>query len=523
MSAPQSVINICSGVRLDNRYEHSIYFATASAQESYFAGKVVKTFSACSYLRKSWSVKVEATMEQAKTWNYLFFRNTPSGKVYYYFINEVEYVNDFTVMLTLELDVLQTYMFNYTLLDSFVERQHTETDVRGEHTLDEGLEVGDYIVESSRNIGPSNDDMCILVMTSVILNGTSKELTTDCFSAMYGKTYSSLWVYATDNWTALGLQLERLSEWGKIDGVVAMWMYPKVLVDVDWDDEEVFKLVNIEGGTLPHIAHTVEHVRELIDGYEPKNQKTFCYPYSFLYVTNNTGESAVYRWERFETDPSFRIYGAISPSEGARLVPRNYNGVALNYEEGVSLAGYPSCAWECDTYKLWLAQNQNQHALNNAVGGVKIVGGIIGAVAGGPVGAVAGVGTAISGASQIANSLAEKKDRETEPPQARGTFSTTINAANGMHAFFLMEKTVDAQHAKCIDDYFTMYGYKLNRVQKPNINARPAFTYVKTIGCHIKGEMCTEDITKIESIFDTGVTFWKNGDKIADYSQNNAV
>ena len=99
MSAPQSIISICSGVRLDNRYEHSIYFADATAQQEYFAGKVVQTFPAYSYLRKSWPLQVQATMEEARSWSYLYFRNG-SGKVYYYFINQIEYKNDNTVELT---------------------------------------------------------------------------------------------------------------------------------------------------------------------------------------------------------------------------------------------------------------------------------------------------------------------------------------------------------------------------------------------------------------------------------------
>ena len=112
MSNPQSIINICSGVRLNPSYEHTIYFDTATAQYNYFAGKVVKSFPAYSYLRKSWNIKVASTMEEAKTWTYLFFQNG-SGKLYFYFITNIEYVNDNTVELSLEIDVMQTYMFDY--------------------------------------------------------------------------------------------------------------------------------------------------------------------------------------------------------------------------------------------------------------------------------------------------------------------------------------------------------------------------------------------------------------------------
>ena len=36
-----------------------------------------------------------------------------------------------------------------------------------------------------------------------------------------------------------------------------------------------------------------------LDGYAPRNNKLLSYPYNFLYVTNNQGNSAIYRWEFF--------------------------------------------------------------------------------------------------------------------------------------------------------------------------------------------------------------------------------
>ena len=128
MSTPASQINICEGVRLDNTYRNTIYFSGIAAQLSYFLGKVIKTFTGYTYLRKSWSIKVSATMEQANSWTYLFFSNGEGQKTWYYFINNIEYVNDNTVELFLELDVMQTYMFDYTLLPSFVEREHVTLD-----------------------------------------------------------------------------------------------------------------------------------------------------------------------------------------------------------------------------------------------------------------------------------------------------------------------------------------------------------------------------------------------------------
>ena len=556
MSAPESIINICSGVRLDNRYEHSIYFVDAAAQQEYFAGKVVKTFPAYSYLRKSWPLQVQATMEQARTWSYLYFRNG-TGKYYYYFINQIEYKNPNMVELSLELDVIQTYLFDFEMLDCFVERQHTETDKLGEYTLDEGLDVGELRETSAENwIGLS--DMCVLVLSSINPNYTDTEKPVPAMGGVYDNVFSGLSVWAVEatDFGSLSAKLDTLSEVGFIDGIMAMWMYPKECVvlggENEWGDDVLFKVVT--GCTYAYESYTYSKVNDAVGGIVPKNNKTLCYPYRFLYATNNQGGSAVYRFERFE-DPSapvFRVKGSISPDATVKMYPDNYNGTAViqgrteggavttvgrgNYDQGLTLGNYPSCAWDADVYKLWLAQNQNQlqHTANTA--GLAIAGGAITAVAslamGNVVGAVGGVGGVIGGAQQIGALMAQKADMAIQPPQSRGSFSSNVNMVAKMHTFTFYTKGVDKEHAKAIDDYFTMYGYKLNRVQKPNLCARPAFTYIKTVGCNISSRMgqpatrpgpqfCTEDRIKITSIFDHGITFWVDGDRVADYSQNN--
>ena len=227
MSTPQSIINICSGVRLDNRYDHTIHFGSVSAQRNYFAGKVVKTFPAYSYLRKSWPIQVEATMEQAKTWSYLFFQNG-TGKYYYYFITQVEYKNDNMVELTLELDVMQTYMFDYTRLPCFVERQHVSSDGIGEHTVDEGLDVGELVSNGATNIDPGN--LCIMVMSTInpnVADGSSPAL-----PYMYNRVFSGvkIWAIAPTRWTEWGNKLDALNEAGQTAAIIAMWMYPMQLV-----------------------------------------------------------------------------------------------------------------------------------------------------------------------------------------------------------------------------------------------------------------------------------------------------
>ena len=530
MSAPQSIINMCSGVRLDARQEHSIFFANAAAQQSYFAGKVVKTFSAYSYLRKSWNLQVAATMEQAKTWSYLYFRNG-TGKFYYYFITDIEYRNEGMVELQLELDVLQTYLFDFTLLPSFIERQHTATDTLGEHTIDEGLELGEFVVNKSTDM-QLYENLCILVLSTFNPNYADTDEPVPALSGMYNGVLSGLkvWAIHSSQWGAWGSQLDSLSENGFIDGIVGMWMYPQNLVQLGgentWSDGVLCKVVS---GCSTGVFSVDSALDGTVNGYTPKNKKLFSFPFNYLYVSNNAGASAVYRYERCNTFGgfSFHAYGAVSPDAGLKIAPTDYNGALVNYEEGLHLGDFPACAWDADMYKLWLAQNRNQHALTEKTATISAVAGaatMIGsALTGNLMGAVGGAGAVYGAAMQVSQLMAQKRDAAIQPPQARGSFSANVNISAGKQTFTVQRKTVDAEHARAIDDYFTMYGYRLNRVQTPNIHARPAYTYVKTVGCNLQGNLCNADLNRIQSIFDKGVTFWVNGDRISDYTQANTV
>lgn len=533
MSTPQSTIYICSGVRLDNRYEHSIYFENATAQQGYFAGKVVKTFSAYSYLRKSWPLQVEATMEQAKTWSYLFFRNG-TGKYYYYFINQVEYKNDNMVELTLELDVLQTYLFDFSLKECFVERQHTWSDEPGDFEMDEGLEVGELTNNRDPYTWPLTS-LAILVLASINPNHADTEKPVQALSGKYNNVFSGLKVWAVDadnmlGWGNWGAQLENLSDAGFIDGIVNMWMYPKTLIKLggenEWGDDDLCKTVD---GAQTLTLSPLPPVLDSVDGYTPKNKKLLGYPYNFAYISNNAGGSAVIRYERSKTFgmPNFKMTGSISPDGTVFLHPVDYNGAPDNYDEGLSLGNFPTCAWDSDTYRLWLAQNQNQlaHANDTALikSGAGAIASVGSALTGNLMGAVGGLAGAYSGLADIQALNAQKADMAIQPPQARGQFSSSINMAMGRQSFTVYYKCVTYEQAWVLDNYFTKYGYKLNRVLTPDIHARKAFTYVKTIGCLVAGSMCTEDMVKIESIFDKGVTWWADGDKIGDYSQDNSI
>lgn len=542
MSTPSTSIYLCSGVPLNNGYDHTLYFANASAQLAYFSGKVARTLNKYSYVRKTWKLKVDATMEEARAWSYLYFQNG-SGKRYFYFINQIEYINDAAVELSLEIDVLQTYMFDWTLRPCYVDREHSATDEIGANTVDEGLDVGEYRVARKDTLNLSNN-LVIIVAATIDLNkyyvsGTEDRIAGSKYDKIFGGfQLTAVPLVASEDWDNMAWDdlvnvLYKLEQDGKSDAIFTMWEYPSELIS--WDngsyDTAILKYV-----TQSKVYTYTMAARPLtIDGYTPKNKKLLQYPYCMLYATNNQGGAAVYHYEKFySTDPRFRVEGNISPDAIVRLTPQYYKGTMLNLDESLTMGNYPVCSWNNDTYKLWLAQNQNQQNLGFAMDGLKVVGGVaaigagIAATAGtgglagaaGMAGVASGVSMISSGATGIASQLAQRADRDVQPPQARGTYAGSHNISRGNQNFEFYHKQIDSYHAQMIDDYFTMYGYATRRVKIPNISSRPSFNYVKTIGSNVGGNICMEDLKTINAIFDKGVTFWKKTD-VGNYSLDN--
>ena len=537
MSTPQSTIYICSGVPLDSRYEHTILFESVESQVEYFTSKRVKTFSDYTYIRKSWNIKVADNFETARKWNYLFFRNSDTSKYYFYFINQIEYENNGMVKLSLELDVLQTYMKDFSLSPCFIERAHTSSDNVGEHTVDEGLDTGELVNRASEDVTELND-LCILVYStfnpnSLITESDGSQKYLDWHASYYGKVFAGMGIFAvaTSDAVKFGEKLTEFSEKGYIDGIVNMFMYPKNMVTLGevtsaqthtWDDGIVCKYVK----NVKALSKTISK-QTTIGNHAIKNNKLLTSPYNVLYVSNNAGTAATFKYERFSGENcSFNFIGCYSPDGSVKIVPQNYDGVGANYEEGFSLGTFPTCAWNSDMYKVWLAQNQGSQAVAAGSAALTLVGGVgaaaLAAVTGGASLAIGGIMAAGSGLMNTFSLMAADQDRQVQPLQARGSHSVSVNVANSKQTFSFYKKTVTEERAKIIDDYFTRYGYKIMRVQTPNLAARPHFTYIKTIGAHVEGEFCNEDRLKLEAIFDNGITVWKNPAEVCNFSVDNS-
>ena len=169
---PESYIKL---VRFDVTKENQITFADGVAQVDYFRNELQGiVLEASSYQRKDYKVRFPAGIDLIEKYNYMIVQNKPYNyKYYFYYITDMTYINDEMTEVQIKLDVFQTYQFDFTYKKCFVEREHVNSDLIGEHTVPEGLETGEYYVDSYEYYD-NFDDTVLVVLANRQVNATAQ-------------------------------------------------------------------------------------------------------------------------------------------------------------------------------------------------------------------------------------------------------------------------------------------------------------------------------------------------------------
>ena len=101
------------------------------------------------YQRIDKTINVGINAESLYDCNYIMFQNTSFGNKWFYaFITGVEYKGNNCSTISYEMDVMQTWFFDYTIKPCFVEREHILVDEIGANLVEENLELGEYIYDT---------------------------------------------------------------------------------------------------------------------------------------------------------------------------------------------------------------------------------------------------------------------------------------------------------------------------------------------------------------------------------------
>lgn len=522
-------------VNLHNDYKHTIFFNDRSEQSSYFMSiKNYKDLIDYSYQRKDSKLRVNLSFDEALKYNYVMYTNTYllENKTYYAFITDYEWNNDNCTTLTLQTDVMQTYLlgYEYDYLPSFVEREHTNDDTVGVNTIPENLEMGEYIVKNVKKVGELQDCYIIVATTKPPDDYYGEDM--EALAKVYGVggnyngIYSGLAYYRFGTSSADIIILNAfLSAFNDSSAVKCMFLYPKALIE----SKEEFVLKSNDPASIDfELDKSVALIYENTSTeYKPKNNKLLTYPYVYLMVSNNNGGSAIYQYEHFSSSTmSFKVESALTPGGSIRLIPRSYKGISENNEEGLNLGKYPICNWTSDEFTNWLTQNSVNIGLNLVSGlGQIIAGGAI-AVGSGGLGTAVGGSQIVGGISTITNQLAQIHQMSFTPPQSNGNINCgDVITSSKENTFTFHSMTIKPEYMRIIDDYFTAYGYKTNRVKLPEWLHRERWWYTKTIDINLYnyGSIPTADLNKIKDCFNNGITFWRKASDIGHYEYSNNI
>lgn len=532
---PDGEVRILNHIRLDRDYNNTAYFATQSAQESYFMshGPSGLVFTDCMYTRQTRRLRVPVSADTLCGCNYLMYKNQQYvNKWFYAFIDQVYYLNDNCSEIEFTIDVMQTYFPECLIPNCWIERNHIPKaqDTIGANRIKESLDIGDYEIESTSVPGDLGLDWSVVMFSTfdpADYSASGGSLNSGMYSALKRTVIGRVVLTQTASGTtnANWVQDPRFviqdlvdHHADKVDGVVALILAPTY-----------FENNRAKSFTVSRPS--------TYTGYTPKNNKLFTAPYLVLYVTDGNTVGKFYEFEEFLASggatAQFTIISDNAPAQTCILAPANYKcdlrgqGVSdLNYSEMMMETAFPQCAWVSDAFKTYLAQNQTNIAVSAGMGALQIAGGIITTVGTEGAGAALGAGMIMSGITQIMGLTADLQDKSKRAPEAHGNVTGTGLYLAGEKTFRAYVMRPRTEYLKVIDDFWEKFGYPINSIGAPNFNARSHWTYIKTADVVVNPSGANsgdaEDIKKIADILNRGITFWVHEYEIGDYSLTNS-
>lgn len=553
---PQSSLMILNTPLLSDN-KNQLTFSNQNAQTNYFLSKVIYNLgNSFTYIKKDKYINVDIPIDQLYNCNYIMFKNNGFIDKYFYgFIINMEYLNENTTKIFYENDVFQNWQFDIQLKQSFIEREHVSDDTIGANLVKENIDSGEN--EIIGTVVPEGLDLTtqyFIIVASNFNPAHSKEYASVTITnKIPNSTHLYLFRIYVDNNTWHGLTdfylfLQDTNRQGKISDILNIYILPYYFImgTNPFLSQYILARLSIDSGSFDVDGTTFTYnfyeflnsgnaenslitfdARKSWSDYTPKNNKCYCYPYNYIYATNNAGNNNIYRYEFFNNENNqaqFQLSTCVANGGSGVVIPLNYKKSSQNmpqsYLEQLPLAKYPTLSWTSDAYTNWLTQN----AINIPMQMLSI-----GADTGLTLASIAtdnllsATMSTINLAEKIGNMVGQFYEAKLLPNINGGVNTGDIAFANGSNNIYFYQMRSQLQFIKIVDNYFSMFGYKINNIKVPNINSRANWNYIKTTDANILGNVPQFELQKIKNLFNTGITFWHNPNTFLDYSQSNNI
>lgn len=538
MFSPDSNLRLLN-VRFDSELRSTLWFPDRDTQTSWFLSQSDNViFNDITYVKKDNAIVLGCREEDVWRFNYVMYQNTNfSSKWFYAFIVKREWASDYSVKFYLQTDPIQTWMFDWSLMTSFIERQHSTTDNVGDNIVPEPVGSSQTIYQFAGSV--DCDPTWISVFATSSPSGEPME------GVALGGMYSG----SANVFNDTVLPNHFLSTYVENGLATAI---SRIQQHTDFGDEH---------GKIGHELTYQVYPSDLA-GYVPRNKKLLSGAFVNGYVTGFGQE--------IKFTPDFCSDGIVDLKFVQDITSGSVYCYVANYGKRGStgstnvlgfMFNYPESTWAYNQYKndynlhngsnsmfiqrseMSRRANRNSAILDTASG---IISGIGNAVEAGQKAMLLNFGDAIgAGASAISDLSSIVQDYNTlygyatgidEISQQLSYIEESYNApaVGGVavsNPFIAAGQTEvqygwivpDARFAERYDQFLDVYGYAQNAYSIPNLHARKSWTYVKVTELMLDGNCPDEDEVRIKAAFRNGIFFWVYDREYGNFNQDNGV
>lgn len=335
-------------------------------------------------------------------------------------------------------------------------------------------------------------------------------------------------------------------------------------------DDDSLAQVDVIVPTTTFDRKTVSRIKAFTDKgtdnnpFVPNNNKCFIYPYHFLNVTNYMGNSVIGKFELSDNNNHSISFDYTFPAiqEGCPVgFLHNYDGLTTNLDTSISGQVNAQIPFITNTYDAWYSVNHNSmlSQFNNAertyktttaltasqadfystkafgkgmVGNLTLgyaadeangelnPGTLVGNIFNNVMNSSYGIAqpyydkmwTDVSAKSKFDNTIEQidgaMKDQQAKGDILHGSYIPTLLNLKSRVGFQMQTMRVTKECAKVIDNYFDMFGYKVNVYKTPQFNSRPLWNYIKCASVNVIGNVPQIALNVIKDMFNGGCTIW---------------
>lgn len=522
---------------------HVLTFDSESAKTTFFNSKKQfgKVLENSTFQRKDMYIRAPYNYDEIAGYNYGYFDNNRTGEEsrrYYFYITNISYQSEECSFINIMIDAFMTYQNELVYHTSMIERKHVIDDVVGRYTYPEGLEYGDYLIQTQATHSLGQYYFCMAVSTDRLFEKLSGVQLPS--NRIYNGVPSGLIYIIFDASTYnLGYAITYYNTEGKEGEIVAIFPIPKAYapkpywyksdeLGITWGyiDSSVTRSGYDLGNITINKPTTLGYPQA---DYTPKNKKLLTYPYTYLLANNNLGGANKYKFELFTSSVKFQAVGVMEIAPSHIYLPQGYKyanqEVNNNWNEMLTSASLPLGSWYNDVFANWFAQNKTSLFLSQLGGlGSMAVSAGLGLVTGSLTTAVGGIMSGLNAFLEVGKQVSVMSEQPNQTSGNTGNNGLLYSASKEGATFYTM--TIKPEYAKIIDNFFDMYGYKVMNLEVPNVHTRKKWNYLKAVQMNITGnrnKIPQEYLEEIRTMFLNGVTLWHDYNTMYDYSNDNGV